>query len=119
VTPTTVSGLPDKVLRLAAVSCIAIAVACVAASLAIGSASLGVALAAGLLLGAINNRMIAVLMNAGMPIGATSMLRLVVISTIVLFAALTTPLSVTAALAFGVGMAELALAGSAVAVSRR
>jgi hypothetical protein len=73
-------------LRQTALACAILAVAAVVALLPAGRATIGFGLAAGLLLGSFNGYLIRGFLNRGAPFVAASLLRLVLLSSLVLMA---------------------------------
>ncbi len=93
--------------------CAALAAAVVVGSALVGHLPRGLGIAAGLLLGSINGYLIQGLLGRGTPMVAGSLLRLVMLSSIVLIAAL---MLGTAAwtLPLGIGVAQLVMVGAGV-----
>ena len=101
------------VLRLAAISSAVVGSLILVASIVAGWAPIGVMLVAGLALGALNGRALDRLYGTGLPMGATSLLRIVVMSAVVLGAVIVIGPTKVWPFILGVGVAQLALAGCA------
>lgn len=101
------------VLRLTVTMCCALAAALVAAGVVAGHAGIGLGIAAGLLVGSANGYMIEALLRRGTPFVAASLLRLVMLSSLVLVAALVFKGSAWT-IALGIGVAQLVMVAAGV-----
>ena len=110
------AGTATSVVRLATRCSAALAVVVVIGSGLLGFAAIGALIALGLTVGVINGIVIERLMATWVPFMVTSMMRLVVLSAVVLGAVVVLGAGHVWPLVLGVGIAQLALAGSAVYV---
>ena len=104
---------PAHAVRNAALACVVLALAAVVAGLVAGQPLIGGALATGLMLGALNGALAARLFNLPVPFLATSLARLLTLSLIGIAIGLAFGISHISLVILGVGVAQLALDGSA------
>ncbi len=95
-------------LRKTVVACIAISIATAVAGLITGHTTVGFGLAAGLLLGSFNGYLIQGLLSRGTPFLASSLIRILLFSSLVLIAALMLR-SMSWTLPLGIGVAQLVM----------
>jgi hypothetical protein len=114
-----VSARPAHVVRSAAVACAMAAVGCGIVATILGHAALGLGLAVGLAAGAGNGYAIDRLFLVGVPVIATSMLRIIVLTLVALVAGLVFGFSHAIPVVAGIAAAQLILALSAVAEAVR
>ena len=107
------SERPTRVLRTAALACVAFAIAAAAAGAFSAHAVIGFGVAAGLLLGAGNGFVAEKLLIAGVPFAVTSLSRLGFLTMIAVLAALILGFDRAWGVVLGIAFAQLALAGSA------
>ena len=111
---------PARAVRTAAIACVVLAcVAALVASLGFGQPLAGGAVAAGLLLGALNGAAAAKLINLPVPFLATSLARLLTLSMVGIAVGLAFSVSRIWLVILGLGFAQLALAGAALRASMR
>jgi hypothetical protein len=96
------------VLRKTVVACLVISIATVVVGSVTDHATIGFGFAAGLLLGSFNGYLIQVLLTRGTPFFASSLLRIVLFSTVVLAAALLLQ-NMAWTIALGIGVAQLVM----------
>lgn len=96
------------VVRKTVVACLFISVATAVVGSVTDHATIGFGLAAGLLLGSINGYLIQGLLSRGAPFFASSLLRIVLFSSVVLLAALLLG-TMAWTIALGIGLAQLVL----------
>ena len=111
---------PGRPGRVAAIACVVAAVVVAAVFVGVGQPLAGGALASGLMLGALNGAAAGRLIWLPVPFVATSLLRLITLSTVGIAIGLAFGLSRIWLVILGVGFAQLALAGAALReVARR
>ncbi len=113
------SGPPAHVIRLATISCVVLAAIAIVGTGAAGAPGIGALLVAGLALGALNHLATDRLYRTGLPFGATSGLRIVVLTILVLGAFVLTGPEHVWPFVLGLGIAQLTLAFSAAYVATR
>jgi hypothetical protein len=96
------------VLRKTVVACLVVSTATAVVGSITNHAAIGFGLAAGLLLGSFNGYLIQGLLTRGTPFFASSLLRIMLFSSVVLVAALTLH-SLAWTLALGIGLAQLVM----------
>jgi hypothetical protein len=109
-----VSARPAHVVQSAAIACIVAAVGCGLVATILGHAGVGLGLAVGLVAGAGNGYAIDRLLLVGVPVVATSMLRIIVLTLVALVAGLAFGFSHAVPVVAGIAAAQLILALSAV-----
>jgi hypothetical protein len=114
-----VSARPAHVVRSAAVACIVAAVGCALVGTILGHPAWGLGLAAGLAVGAGNGYAVDRLLLVGVPFVATSMLRILILTLVALFAGLIFGFGRAVPVVAGIAAAQLILAISAVLESVR
>jgi hypothetical protein len=107
------TSAPAHAVRTAAIACAVLALLAAAAGLIAGQPLIGGALATGLALGAVNGALAARLFSLPVPFLATSLARLLTLSMIGIAIGLAFGLARVWLVILGVGVAQLALAGSA------
>jgi hypothetical protein len=114
-----VSARPAHVVRSAAVACVVAAVGCALVGTILGHPGWGLGLAVGLAVGAGNGYAVDRLLLVGVPFVATSMLRILILTLVALFAGLIFGFGRAVPVVAGIAAAQLILAGSAVLESVR
>jgi hypothetical protein len=114
-----VSARPAHVVRSAAVACVVAAVGCALVGTILGHPAWGLGLAAGLAAGAGNGYAVDRLLLVGVPFVATSMLRILTLTLVALFAGLIFGFGRAVPVVAGIAAAQLILAISAVLESVR
>jgi hypothetical protein len=114
-----VSARPAHVVRSAALACVVAAVGCALVGTILGHPAWGLGLAVGLAAGAGNGYAVDRLLLVGVPVVATSMLRIITLTLIALFAGLIFGFGRAVPVVAGIAAAQLILAISAVLESVR
>jgi hypothetical protein len=109
-----VSARPAYVVQSTAIACIVAAVGCAVVATLLGHAGVGLGLAVGLAAGAGNGYAIDRLLLVGVPVVATSMLRIIVLTLVALVAGLVFGFRNAMPVVAGIAAAQLILALSAV-----
>ena len=108
-----------RIVRRSLVACMGIAAACVVGASALGRPLIGVTLAVGLLIGAGNAQITKRLVQTGLPLASTSLVRLITVSSLAVGVGLIVGFERVWLIVLGVGVAQLILASSALVEATR